>query len=69
MYIYKWGRGGGSINLQALIVGIITGDPLYISVFTIFILGIFITLIQYTSYFKNRFPKLHMFLNKGSNNK
>ena len=57
------------INLQALIVGIITGDPRYISALIIFILGIFISLVSYTSYFKNRFPKLHMFLNKGSNNK
>jgi uncharacterized membrane protein len=58
------GKGYGD-----LIFGVINGDPLSIGFFTSIMVAIFISLVSYTSYFKNRFPKLHMFLNKGSNNK
>ena len=60
------GRGSG---FNSLIYGMISGDPVSISIFTITTVGIFIALINYTSYFKKMFPKVHEYINKVSNNK
>ena len=60
------GRGSG---FASIISGIIRGDPVSISIFTITTVGIFIALINYTSYFKKMFPKIHEYINKVSSNK
>ena len=59
---------GGS-GVAWIIYGIIRGDPIAISIFTITTAFIFICLINYTSYFKKMFPKIHEYINKVSSNK
>jgi len=60
------GRGSG---FAQIISGVINGDPLSIGFFTAIMVTIFISLVSYTSYFKNRFPKLHGYINNVSRNK
>jgi hypothetical protein len=55
----------GGTGFAWIISGIIRGDPVSISIFTI----VFISLITYTSYFKKMFPKVHEYINKVSSNK
>ena len=59
---------GGS-GLAYIISGLIRGDPVAISVFTITNVLILIVIIHYTSYFKKRFPKMHEYINKVLSNK
>ncbi len=59
----------GGTGFAWIISGIIRGDPIAISIFTITTAFIFISIINYTSYFKKKFPKMHEYINKVGRNK